>query len=75
MHERKNDNLVFYESVLGKPPVVLIGDTGTIPFAVRQHAEDFVGATIDTREGSGHGSRWWYINMWALSWSRERFEQ
>jgi hypothetical protein len=26
-------------SVLGKLPVVPIGDTGTIPFAKRQHAE------------------------------------
>ena len=49
-----------------------LGDTGTIPYSMRQHAADFVGAAFDTREGAGDGSRWWYINTWALSWSRER---
>ncbi len=52
MFERKSDEQVFYvlpvESVLGKLPVGLIGDTDTIPFAMRQHAEDFVGAAFDT---------------------------
>jgi hypothetical protein len=41
---------------------------------MRQNARDFVDAAFDTSEGSGDGSRWWYINTWALSWSRERFE-
>ena len=61
--------------IFGKLPVVPIGDTGTIPFAMRQNARDFVDAAFDTSEGSGDGSRWWYINTWALSWSRERFEK
>ena len=61
-------------SIFGKLPVVPIGDTGTIPFAMRQNARDFVDAAFDTSEGSGDGSRWWYINTWAWSWSRERFE-
>ncbi len=42
MYERKRDKQVFYvisvESILGKLPVVPIGDTGTIPFAMRQNA-------------------------------------
>ena len=59
----------------GKLPVVPFGDTGTIPFAMRQNARDFVDAAFDTSEGSGDGSRWWYINTLALSWSRERFEK
>ena len=79
MYERKTDSQVFYvlpvESILGKLPVVPIGDTGTIPYSMRQHAADFVGAAFDTREGAGDGSRWWYINTWALSWSRERGEK
>ena len=79
MYERKRDKQVFYvfpvESILGKLPVVPIGDTGTIPFAMRQNAMDFVEAAFDTNEGSGDGSQWWYINTWALSWSRERFEK
>ncbi len=59
------------ESILGKLPVVPVGDTGTIPYSMRQHAADFVGAAFDTREGAGGGSLWWYINTWALSWSSE----
>ena len=46
------------ESVLGKLPVVPIGNKGTIPFGMRQHAEDFVGKAFDTREGSGDSNRW-----------------
>ena len=79
VYERKRDKQVFYvlpvEFIMGKLPVVPIGDTGTIPFAMRQNARDFVEAAFDTKEGSGDGSRWWYINTWALSWSRERFEK
>ena len=53
------------KSILGKLPVVPVGDTGTIPYSMRQHAADFVDAAFDTREGAGDGSRWWYINTWA----------
>ena len=67
------------ENILGKLPVVPVGDTGTIPYSMRQHAQDFVGAAFDTREGSGDGSLWWlgYVNTWTLpvSWSRERGEK
>jgi hypothetical protein len=70
---------VFYvlpvESILKKLPVVPVGDTGTIPYCMRQNAEAFVGAAFDTREGAGDGRKWWYINTWALSWSRERGEK
>ncbi len=62
MFERKSGHQVFYvlpkQSVLRKLPVVPIGDTGTILFAMRQYAEDSVVAAIDTREGSGDGTRW-----------------
>ncbi len=73
------DNQVFYvlpvESILGKLPAVPVGETGTIPYCMLQHAEDFRGTAFDTREGAGDGSRWWYFNTWALSWSRERGEK
>ena len=79
MYERKKDSQVFYvlpvESILWKLPIVPVGDTATIPYSMRQHAADFVGAAFDTREGAGDGSRWWYINMWALRWSRKRGEK
>jgi hypothetical protein len=57
VYESKSDDQVLYvlavQSVLGKLPVVQIVDTGSIPFAMRQHVEDrdFVGAAFDTREG------------------------
>jgi hypothetical protein len=77
--EHRPNNQVLYvlplESILVKLPVVPIGETGTIPYCMRQHAEDFLGAAFDTRKGAGDDSRWWYINMWALSWSRERGEK
>ncbi len=48
MYERQQDSQVFYvlqvESILGKLPVVPVGDTGTIPYSMWQHAADFVGA-------------------------------
>ncbi len=79
VYERRPDNQVFYvlpvESILGKLLVVPVCETGTIPYCMRQHAEDFIGAAFDTREGAGDGSRWWYINTWALSWLRERGEK
>jgi hypothetical protein len=76
VYERLPDNQVFYvlpvESILGKLPVVPVGDTGTLPYCMQQHAQDVVGAAFDTREGAGDGSRRCYIDTWALSWSRER---
>ncbi len=63
------------EFILGKLPVVPVGDTGTIPDSMWQHAQDFVGAAFDTREGAGDGSLWWYVNTWALSWSHEHGEK
>ncbi len=41
VYERKQDSQVFYvlpvEYILGKLPVVPVGDTGTIPYSMRQH--------------------------------------
>ncbi len=63
------------ESILGKLPVVPVGDTETVPYSMRQDAADFVGVAFDTRKGAGDSSRWLYINTWILSWSRERGEK
>ncbi len=64
MYDRTSDDKVSYvlpvESVPGKLPLVPIGDTVTIPFAMRHNAEDFVGAAFDAREVWGDCSRWWY---------------
>ena len=61
------------EHIFGKVPVVPVGPTGTIPFSMRgpSHAQDSVDAAFDSSEGAGDGSRWWFINSWALGWSRE----
>ncbi len=52
MCEHKRDKQVFYvipvESILSKLPVFPIGDTGTVPFAMRQNARDFVDMAFDT---------------------------
>ncbi len=56
------------QSILGKLPVVPVGDTGTIPHHLRHH---FSGAPGDRRPGSGDGYRMWFVNSWALGWSRD----
>jgi hypothetical protein len=40
------------ELILRKLPVAPVGETGTIPYCMQQHGEDFVGAAFkfDTRE-------------------------
>jgi hypothetical protein len=43
-------------------------DTGTIPHRLRNR---FEGAPGDRREGSGDGCRLWFVNSWALGWSRD----
>ena len=55
-------------SILGRIPVVPVGETCTIPFDMRKEAEDFPGASFDSKKGAGDGSRQWYINIWALKW-------
>ncbi len=56
------------ESILGKLPVVPVSDTRTIPHRLHTH---FPGAPGDRRPGSGDGYRMWYVNSWALGWSRD----
>jgi hypothetical protein len=56
------------QSILGKLPVVPVGDTGTIPFRLRN---TFSGAPVDRRQGVGDGCKMWFVNSWALGWSRD----
>ncbi len=56
------------EHILGKLPVVPVGDTGTIPYHLRNF---FLGAPGDRRPGAGDGCRMWFVNSWALAWSRD----
>ncbi len=54
------------ENILGKLPVVPVGDTGTFPHHMRNF---FPGAPGDRRPGAGDGCRMWFVNSWALGWS------
>ena len=56
------------QSILGKLPVVPVGDTGTIPYHLRN---TFSGAPGDRRLGAGNGCKMWFVNSWALGWSRD----
>ncbi len=72
VYELDHKNPILYvipiQSILGKLPVVLVGDTGTIPHHLRHH---FLGAPGDSRPGSSDGCRMWFVNSWALDWSRD----
>ena len=57
------------ENILGKLPLVPVGDTGPIPFSMRDELHEVDWASCDTKPGEGDGSRLWYVNSWALSWS------
>jgi hypothetical protein len=72
VYELDHKNPILYvipiQSILGKLPVVPVGDTGTIPHHLRHH---FPGAPGDCRQGSGDGCRMWFVNLWALGWSSD----
>ncbi len=54
------------QSILGKLLVIPVGDTGTIPYHLRN---TFFGAPGDCRMGAGDGCKMWFFNSWALGWS------
>ena len=56
------------QSILGKLPVVPVSDTGTNPH--RMHIA-FKSAPGDRRPGAGDGCPMWFVNSWALGWSRD----
>ena len=56
------------ENILGKLPVVPVGDTGTILHSLRNACRWAYG---DSRPGDGKGCPMWYVNSWAMGWSRD----
>ena len=56
------------QNIMGKLSLVPVGDTGTIPHSLRN---TFEGAPGDRRPGAGDGCRMWFVNSWALGWSRD----
>ena len=53
------------ENILGRLPVAPVGDTGTIPYGMRNAFEGPV-AYADSSPGAGDGCPLWYVNSWAL---------
>ena len=64
-------------SILGRLPVVRAGDTGTIPFSNGNgcrngaHRYDHDLARADSRPGAGDGCPMYFVNSWAMGWSRD----
>ena len=76
VYERRESAQVLYivpvSSILGRLPLVPVGDTGTIPFQMLGESADFPGASCDKTQGGRDGCRWWYVNSWALSWGTKQ---
>ena len=60
-------------SILAKLLTVRAGDTGTIPYRYSgtNHFNRSI-ARADFAPGSGNGSPIYFVNSWALGWSRDR---
>ncbi len=60
--------VILVSSVLGRLPLVQVGNTWTIPYEMRRESADFPGAYCDKTKDGKDRCRWWYINSWALGW-------
>ena len=64
-------------SILGRLPVVRAGDTGTIPLRYRDgchngaHRYNHDLARADSSARAGDRSPMYFVNSWALGWSRD----
>ncbi len=56
-------------SILGRLVLVPVGDTGTIPYSMRQVASTFPGAACNSKPNGADGNQWWYVNTFALKWA------
>ena len=71
------DFMIFFSSVLGRLPVVRAGDMGTIPHKYRAglrsgaHRFDHDLARADSGPGRWDGCPMYFVNSWALGWSRD----
>ena len=62
--------VILVESILGKLPVVPVGDFGSVLNGMRRRTQ-FPDALADRTPGAGDGCPVWYVNSRALGWSRE----
>ncbi len=76
VYERSESAQVLYvipaSSILGRLPLVPVGNTGTIQYEMQREAADFPGASCDKTKDCKEGCRWWYVNSWALSWGTKQ---
>ncbi len=63
-HRRPILYVIPVEHILGKLPLVPVGDTGTIQHHPRNL---FPGAPGDRRPGVGDGCMMWFVNSWAIA--------
>ncbi len=72
-YERRTQSQVLYvvpiTSIVARLALMPVGDTGTIPFFMRNEKPDFSGAIRDLKKGAGDGNRWWYNSSTALKWA------
>ena len=63
--------------ILRRLPVVWAGDTGIIPFGYCSgcrngaHRYNHDLASVDSSRGAGDGFPMYFVNSWALGWSRD----
>ena len=70
-HRKHVLNVIPIQSILGKLPVVPVGDTGISPHHLRNA---FLGAPGDRKPGAGDEYRYyrmWFVNSWVLGWSKD----
>jgi hypothetical protein len=67
-HKKPILNVIPIQNIIGKLRVVPVGDTGTILHRLRIA---FPGAPGDRKPGSGDDCTMWFVNTWAMGWSRD----
>ena len=59
-------------SILGRLPLIPVGDHGTIPAVMRNRKKDlFEYGKCDDNGSPGTGSKLYYINSWAMCWQSD----
>jgi hypothetical protein len=78
VYERSEQSQILYvipvSSILGRLPLVPVGQTGTIPspLEMRRESADFPWAACDKTKDGSDGSRWWNVNSWVLGWGTKQ---
>jgi hypothetical protein len=63
-------------SILGRLPLIPVGDHGTIPAVMRNRKKDlFKYGKCDDNGSPGTGSKLYYINSWAMCWQSDHLNQ